>query len=112
VPEKQKYLGEFEQVVLLALLRLGENAYGAPIRQLLHDQINRDVAIGALYSTLERLENKALVSSTLGESTAERGGRAKRYFAVTAKGQTALKRTKEAMDHMWSGVSIRCLGEL
>ena len=110
--DKEKFLGEFEQVVLLALLRLGENAYGALIRQLLHEQINRDVAIGALYSTLERLEKKFLVSSALGESTAERGGRAKRYFTVSAKGQVALKRARDAMDNMWSGVSICSMGEL
>lgn len=105
--EKEKFLGEFEQVVLLALLRLGEGAYGAAIRQLLHDQISRDVAIGALYSTLERLEKKGMVNSRLGEATAERGGRAKRYFKVTASGQTALKRARNAMNNMWQGVSIK-----
>jgi len=78
----------------------------------LYQQINRDVAIGALYSTLERLEQKYLVSSALGESTAERGGRAKRYFTVSAKGQAALKRSRDAMDNMWSGVSLCCMGEL
>jgi DNA-binding PadR family transcriptional regulator len=91
---------------------LGENTYGALIRQLLHEQINRDVAIGALYSTLERLEQKSLVSSALGVSTAACGGRAKRYFTVSIKGQAALKRSRDAMDNLWSGVSICCMGEL
>ena len=101
-----KHLGEFEQIVLLSLIRLKENAYGAAIRQLLHDQIGRDVAIGALYSTLERMEKKGLVVSKLGEATAERGGRAKRFFNVTADDQSALKRARHAMDTMWHGVSI------
>lgn len=103
---REKYLGEFEQVVLLALIRLKDNAYGAAIRQLLHEQIERNVAIGALYSTLERMEKKGLVSSTLGEATAERGGRPKRYFTVTKNGQAALQRSRQAMDKMWQGVSV------
>lgn len=101
-----KHLGEFEQIVLLSLIRLNENAYGAAIRQLLHELIGRDVAIGALYSTLERMEKKGLVASKLGEATAERGGRAKRFFSITAEGQSALKRARNAMDTMWQGVSI------
>jgi PadR family transcriptional regulator PadR len=104
--DKEKFLGEFEQMVLLALLRLGRDAYGVAIRQLLHEQINRNVAIGALYSTLERLEKKGMVDSTLGESTPERGGRAKRYFAVTAKGQTALCRSRDVFNTMWQGVTL------
>lgn len=106
MPSNKKFLGEFEQVVLLALLRLKEQAYGAAIRQLLDEQINRDVAIGALYSTLERMEKKGLVTSKLGEATAERGGRAKRFFSVTAAGEGALKRSRSAMDTMWQGVSV------
>ena len=104
--DKEKFLGEFEQIVLLAILQLDSDAYGAVIRQLLHEQINRNVAIGALYSTLERLEKKAMVSSKLGESTPERGGRAKRYFEVTAKGQQALSRSRDAFNTMWQGVNI------
>lgn len=109
---REKYLGEFEHVVLLALIRLNDGAYGAAIRQLLHDQIGRDVAIGALYSTLERMEKKGLVISRLGEATAERGGRPKRYFTVTATGQTALKRARNAMDKMWQGVSVCSVGRV
>lgn len=105
--DKEKFLGEFEQMVLLALLQLGKSAYGASIRQLLHDEIQRDVAIGALYSTLERLEQKGLVTSKFGEATPERGGRPKKFFEVTAKGQSALKRARQAMNTMWQGVSIK-----
>lgn len=104
--QKEKYLGEFEQVVMLALLHLGKDAYGANIRQLLQDQIHRDVALGALYSTLERLEKKGMVVSELGESTPQRGGRPKRYFEVTATGSRGLLKAREAMDSMWQGISL------
>ncbi len=102
----QKTLGEFENIVLLALLRLGTNAYGAAIRQLLQSEIGRDVALGALYSTLERMEKKNLVVSTFGEATAQRGGRPKRFFSVTAQGKAALKHTKQAIDTMWQGIAL------
>ena len=107
---KEKFLGEFEQFVLLACLQLGPNAYGASLRQLLHDSIQRDVAIGALYSTLERLEKKGMVTSWFGEATAQRGGKPKRYFKVTAQGQQALKRAREAMNTLWQGISIKAHG--
>lgn len=103
---KEKYLGEFEQVLLLALIRLGKEAYGAKVRQLLKETIEREVSIGAMYATLERLEGKGLVLSSLGESTPERGGRAKRYFEVSAKGKTALKRTRSVIDIMWQDVTL------
>lgn len=104
---KDKFLGEFEQFLLLAILRLGENAYGSTIRQLLAESIARDVTIGALYTTLERLEKKGLIESKMGEATAERGGRAKKYFKVSAQGQTALKRSKQALSNMWQGLALR-----
>ena len=88
-------------MVLLALLQLNDKAYGAAIRQLLGEQINREVALGALYSTLERLEKKSLVTSKLGEATPERGGRPKRYFRVTSQGLYALNRARNAMDTLW-----------
>lgn len=105
--DKEKFLGEFEQFLLLAILRLGDNAYGSTIRQLLAESINRDVTIGALYTTLERLEKKGLVESKMGESTSERGGRAKKYFKVSAQGQSALKRSKQALSNMWQGLTIK-----
>lgn len=104
---KQKYLGEFEQTVMLALLKSGNRAYGAMIRSVLIETIERDVAIGALYSTMDRLEKKGLVFSELGEPTAARGGRAKRYFQVTADGEKALMRSLKAMKKMWDGVSLK-----
>lgn len=107
MPTKEKFLGEFEHMLMLALIQLKDQAYGAKIRQLLDSEISRAVAIGAIYSTLERLEKKGMVSSRLGESTPERGGRAKRYFSVTAEGEAALKRAKDAMDTLWQGISIR-----
>lgn len=105
--DKEKFLGEFEQFLLLAILRLGDNAYGSTIRQLLAESINRDVTIGALYTTLERLEKKGLVESKMGESTSERGGRAKKYFKVSAQGQSALKRSKQALSNMWQGLTLK-----
>ena len=105
--EKEKFLGEFEQMVMLSLIHLKDEAYGAKIRQLLDDQVTRVVAIGAIYSTLERLEKKGMVVSWLGEATAERGGRAKRFFKVTSQGEVALKKAKHAMDTLWHGVTIR-----
>lgn len=107
----QKTLGEFEHIVLLALLRLEANAYGAAIRQFLQSEIERDVALGALYSTLERMEKKGLVVSKLGEATAQRGGRPKRFFLVTADGKAALKYAKQAIDNMWQGVALKIGGE-
>lgn len=105
--DKEKFLGEFEQFILLAILKLGENAYGSTIRQLLADTIQRDVTIGALYTTLERLEKKGLLESKMGEATAERGGRAKKYFKVSAQGQSSLKRSKQALNSMWQGVALK-----
>jgi len=103
---KEKFLGEFEQFLLLAILKLADNAYGSSIRQLLSDTINRDVTIGALYTTLDRLEKKGLVTSRMGEATSERGGRAKKYFTVSAKGQRALKRSKQALKVMWQDLVL------
>ena len=108
MPEKEKFLGEFEHILLLALLRLGEESYGAKVRKLLMELIERDVSIGALYATLERLEKKGLVESYLGESTPERGGRAKRFFKVTVEGKSALQRSKNAIEVMWQGVALNC----
>ena len=74
------YLGEFELLVMLAVIRLGEGAYGVPISREIEQQTGRDVAFGTVYATLERLQKKGFVRSSLGDATPERGGRAKRYF--------------------------------
>lgn len=104
---QNKFIGELEHMLLLAVLQLKEQAYGTQIRQYLADAIGRDLSIGALYTTLERLEQKGLLTGRLGEATAERGGRAKKYFAVTAEGQQALNRSKQALDQLWQGLALR-----
>ncbi|MDR7121838.1 helix-turn-helix transcriptional regulator [Rheinheimera soli] len=102
---QDKFIGELEQMVLLSVLQLKAEAYGTRIRQYLADTVDRDLSIGALYTTLERLEQKGLLTGRLGEATAERGGRAKKYFAVTAEGQQALIRSKQALDQLWQGLA-------
>lgn len=98
------FLGEFERLVLLALLRLRNNAYGMTIRRIIEERAERTVSIGAVYATLERLEKKGLVSSRKGEATAERGGRAKRYFRIEAPGLRALNEARATDERMWSGL--------
>ena len=92
-------LGRFEELVLLALVRLRET-YGVPIRREIAERTGRDVSFGAVYTTLERLERKGYVSSRTGEPTRERGGRAKRYFRIEAPGIRALNETREAIASM------------
>jgi PadR family transcriptional regulator PadR len=101
---KRGYLGEFELVVLLALMRLGDDAYGVPISTEIEQQCGREVALGSVYATLERLEGKGLVSSNLGEPTAERGGRAKRYFRITKKGLREVRDARRALINLWRGL--------
>jgi len=101
-------LGEFEHVVLLTLVRLGDKAYGMSVRSTIHELINRDISIGAIYTTLDRLQKKGYVESRLGEATARRGGRAKKYFSVTTKGRKALKEARANFEVLWQGIQIRC----
>lgn len=101
---KGDYLGEFEQIVLLALIRLRDKAYGMTIRQEIEKRTGRQVSIGAAYATLDRLEEKGYVSSTVGEPTAERGGRSKRYYRLTVSGAQALNQSRQALEQMWDGV--------
>ena len=101
---KTDTLGAFEQVVLAALLHLREKAYGASIRREIDERTGRDVSLGAIYTTLERLEEKGLVSSRLGEATPERGGRAKRYFKIKAPGVKAFNEARMAMHRMCEGL--------
>lgn len=103
----REYLGEFEQIVLLALVRLDKNAYGVPIRQDIESRTKRSVSIGALYRTLDRLESKGYVRSWFGDPTPERGGRAKRYFQVEPLGVKALQRTRDALTVMWDGLDLK-----
>jgi PadR family transcriptional regulator PadR len=97
-------LGQFEQVVLVALVRLRRDAYGRAILNEVQKRLDRDVSAGAVYATLERLEAKGLVSSILAPGTAIRGGRARRYFAPTGSGVRALNRAKASTDMVWRDI--------
>jgi len=99
-------LGEFEQVCLLAILRLGEDAYGVTIRNEIEHCTGREPAPGALYTTLDRLEEKGLVRSQMGDPTPERGGRAKRYFAVSGKGVKAVTHAMRNYQRLLEGLEL------
>jgi DNA-binding PadR family transcriptional regulator len=100
----RRVLREFEQAVLLAILRLGPNAYGVPIRHDLSERLGRAISVGAIYTALERLEAKGFVSSWTGGATAERGGRAKRYYRIEAPGQRALDEARTTTQNLWAGL--------
>lgn len=100
-------LGSLEYVVLLALMRLGSNAYGMTVRREIAERTGRDISIGAIYTTLQRLETKGYVSSTVGEPTAERGGRAKRMFRLEAAGRRILRASHMAIKGMVAGMGDR-----
>jgi PadR family transcriptional regulator, regulatory protein PadR len=94
-------LSEFELIVMLVLLRLGDDAYGVPIAREIEEQTKREVKLGSVYATLERLEEKGFVVSELGEPTQERGGRAKRYFHVTKQGMREVRVTRQILTKLW-----------
>jgi DNA-binding PadR family transcriptional regulator len=100
------HLGEFEHIVVLALLRLADQAYGVTVRREIEVRTDRDVSIGAIYATLDRLEAKGYVKSHLGDPTPERGGRSKRFFRVTSKGVTAVNRAQRALLSMTEGLDL------
>jgi len=102
----REYLGEFEHIVILALLRLADRAYGVTVRQEIEARTGREVSIGAIYATLERLEAKGYVKSQFGDPTPERGGRSKRFFHVTAKGISAVNRTHRALQSLTAGLDL------
>jgi DNA-binding PadR family transcriptional regulator len=101
---RNRLLGGFENLLLLAVLRLDDRAYGVAIRRELFDQAGKDVAIGAIYTGLDRLEHRGLVESWTGEPTAERGGRAKKFYRVTAQGKRALNHTHEMLRRLSAGL--------
>jgi PadR family transcriptional regulator PadR len=101
---KASYLGEFELLVMLTVIRLGEGAYGVPISREIEEQTGRDVAFGTVYATLERLQEKGLLRSDLGDPTPERGGRAKRYFRITPTGLRKVRDTKQSLIRLWRGL--------
>ena len=97
-------LTETEQLVMLALVRLGEEAYGVPVRSVIESRSGREVSLAAVYAALDRMERRGLVDSWLSEPLPERGGRARKHFRVTAAGARALHEAREVMQRMWRGV--------
>jgi PadR family transcriptional regulator, regulatory protein PadR len=105
-----RLLGEFEQAVLLAIMRLGSEAYGVTIRHDLTERLGRPTSIGATYTVLERLAAKGFVSSWMGGATRERGGRAKRFYRIEAAGLHALDEARRAAANLWDGLPAGALG--
>jgi PadR family transcriptional regulator PadR len=101
---RQTFLGEFEMLVLLAAVRLGEGAYGVTIRREIEGRTGRGVGRGALYVTLDRLEQKGYLGSRLADPTPERGGRARRYYRVERAGLAALRESRAMISRMWQGL--------
>jgi PadR family transcriptional regulator PadR len=99
-------LGEFEQIVMLSIMQVGDDAYGVTVRREIQRRTARDFTLGSLYKTLARLEDKGLVMSRVGEPTATRGGRRKRCYAVTATGQRALRQSVAAIREMARGLDV------
>ena len=97
------WLGEFEQLVLFAIVQLEPEAYGAAIRQLIEERAGRSVSSGALYTTLDRLEQRGLLASSWGEPTAERGGKRKRYYQLKPAGRQVLARAWQAVRSLARG---------
>jgi len=104
---KAAALGDFEQLVLLGVLRLQEGAYGAAIRQEIHVRSGRDVSINAVYTTLDRLETKGLLHSWVGEPTAQRGGRRRKFYALRPAGIAAMRQAYQAFRSMADGLEGR-----
>jgi PadR family transcriptional regulator, regulatory protein PadR len=101
---RREHLGDLEQIVLLAVLRLGDDAYGVPIRAEIERRTSRSLTVGALYRTLDRLEQTGYVASWFSDPTPERGGRSKRYFKVRSPGLRALRASRAALSAMWEGL--------
>jgi PadR family transcriptional regulator len=99
-------LGEFEHMVLLAIMRLGDQAYAVPVREEIVRCTGRDVSRGSIYITLDRLETKGYLRSRLADPTAERGGRAKRYYALRPRAVDALKESRRALVALWRGLEV------
>ena len=103
---KGESLGEFEHLILLAVLRLGSDAYGMRVRREIAERTGRDVTIGAVYATLDRLESKGLLAGSLSDPTPERGGRAKKSFHLTGAGVAAVNRSRQELDNMLDGLEF------
>ena len=103
---RNQTLGEMEQLVLLVVVRLGDEAYGMRISEELAQRTGRDVAIGSVYAALDRLEKRAYVTSRVGDPTPQRGGRAKRYFAAERIGVAALAQSQALFTGLWEGIEL------
>ena len=103
---KGERLGEFEELVLLCVRRLGDEAHGAAIQGALAEEGGREVTIGAIYAALDRTQRKGFTDSWLGEPTAVRGGRAKRHYAVSDLGEEALRRSREVRERLWNPAKV------
>jgi len=103
---KGEFLGEFEQVVLLAVARLRGDGYGVSIRQEIERRTGREVTVGSVYATLARLEEKGFVASLEGDPTPRRGGRARRLFRLLPGGAEALRATRGMIDSLWDGLDL------
>lgn len=101
---RRDYLAEFELTVLLIVVRLGDQAYGVPISEELQVVAGREASLGSIYAALERLAHKGYVVSTLADPTPQRGGRAKRYFRVTAEGRRAIDTSRTSFNRLWRGI--------
>jgi DNA-binding PadR family transcriptional regulator len=109
MPPSFNALGEFEQSLLLAVAHLGDDAYGVTIRQEIEARTGRTVAVGAVYTSLRRLELKGYVKSAMGDPTPERGGRSKRHFVLKPAGAAALRESRERLARMWDGLTPELL---
>ena len=98
------FLGEFELMILLSVISLGDEAYGVPISREIEKHRGREVAFGSVYAGLERLEAKGLISSSVGDPTPERGGKAKRYFQITEDGLRQVKETRRVLSKLWASL--------
>lgn len=108
---KKYQLGEFEEVVLLTVGVLYDSAYGVSIKEEIQGRLNRKVSVGALQSALRRMEKKGYLQSREGESTAQRGGRPKRYFTITAYGKKALEYSKDVRLELWNAIPKMAFGD-
>jgi PadR family transcriptional regulator PadR len=106
---KRTFLGEFEEVILLIVAILGEEAYGVTVTQELEQKTGRVVGFSTVHTTLQRLEEKNFLTSEMSGATAERGGRRKRFFTITAFGRKALREVKEVRQELWSSLPLETL---
>ena len=103
---RNDFLGEFEQIVLLTVARLRDDAYGMAIRQEIEGRVGRSVAIGSVYAALDRMERKGYLGSDVGDPTPVRGGRAKRFYGLRPPGAEVLSRSRKVLDGLWEGLEL------